>query len=220
MVQRRKRQARITKTSEPNKERLITRDVSVEPELPDTERTEGATKSSRIEKSAPPKRNYSTSRARHPRRMTDASSREVPVWHRGCVATFKKRRESDGLGRPDSVSCIHLEQLVDELNLLPNIRTVHPPRLPLPDHMHGLVSLDRSPRHVEFTKALLGLQRGTARLLCAVSDQSVRDRSSGSGARVILGNTGQHNRSTIGEFGHQRQGSTHRLYRLPKCGQQ
>ena len=126
MVQRRKSQVRITKTSEPNKERLITRDVSVEPELPDTERTEGATKSSRIEKSAPPKRNYSTSRARHTRRMTDASSREVPVWHRGCVATFKKQQESDWLGRPGSVSCSHLEQLVDELNLSLNIRTAHP----------------------------------------------------------------------------------------------
>ena len=126
MVQRRKSQARITKTSEPNKERLITRDVSVEPELPDTERTEGATKSSRIEKSAPPKRNYSTSRARHTRRMTDASSREVPVWHRGCVATFKKQQESDWLGRPGSVSCSHLEQLVDELNLSLNIRTAYP----------------------------------------------------------------------------------------------
>ena len=75
----------------------------------------------------------------------------------GCVATFKKRPESDGSSRPGSVSCSHLEQLVDELNLLPDIRTVHPPRLPLPDHVHGLVSLDRSPRHVEFTKALLGL---------------------------------------------------------------
>ena len=31
---------------------------------------------------------------------------------------------SDGSGRPDSVSCSHLEQLVDELNLLPNIRTM------------------------------------------------------------------------------------------------
>ena len=35
------------------------------------------------------------------------------------------------------------------------IRTAHPPRLPLPDHVHGLVSLDRSPRRVECTKALL-----------------------------------------------------------------
>ena len=61
----------------------------------------------------------------------------------GCVATFKRRQESDGSGRPGAVSCSHPEQFVDELNLLPNIRTVHPPRLPLPDHVHGLVSSDR-----------------------------------------------------------------------------
>ena len=47
----------------------------------------------------------------------------------GCVATFKNQQESDGSGRPGSVSCSHREQLVDELNLLPNIRTAHPPRL-------------------------------------------------------------------------------------------
>ncbi len=35
------------------------------------------------------------------------------------------------------------------------IRTAHPPRLPLPDHVHGLVSLGRSPRRVECPKALL-----------------------------------------------------------------
>ena len=75
----------------------------------------------------------------------------------GCVATFKKRQESDWSGRPGAVSCRHPEQLVDELNLSPNIRTAHPPRLPLPDHVYCLVSLDRSPCRVEFTKALLGL---------------------------------------------------------------
>ena len=74
----------------------------------------------------------------------------------GCVATFNNQQESDWLGRPGSLSCGHLEQLVDELNLLPNIRTAHPPRLTLPDHVHCLISLDRSPRRVEFTKALLG----------------------------------------------------------------
>ena len=36
---------------------------------------------------------------------------------RGCVATFKKRPENDWSSRPGSVSCSHLEQLVDELNL-------------------------------------------------------------------------------------------------------
>ena len=40
----------------------------------------------------------------------------------GCVATFKNQKESDWLGRPGSVSCSHPEQLVDELNLLPNSR--------------------------------------------------------------------------------------------------
>ena len=47
---------------------------------------------------------------------------------RGCVATFKKQQAGDWLDRSDSVSCGHLEQLVDELNLLPNIRTAHPPQ--------------------------------------------------------------------------------------------
>ena len=83
----------------------------------------------------------------------------APVAARGCVATFKKRQESDGSGRAGAVSCNHPEQLVDELNLSPTIRTAHPPRLPLPDHVHGLVALDRSPRRVECTKALLAVTR-------------------------------------------------------------
>ena len=44
----------------------------------------------------------------------------------GCVATFKKQQVSDWSGRSGSVSCTHLEQLVDELNLSPNIRTARP----------------------------------------------------------------------------------------------
>ena len=44
----------------------------------------------------------------------------------GCVATFKNQQESDWLGRPGAVSCSHFEQMVDELNLLPKIRTAHP----------------------------------------------------------------------------------------------
>ena len=38
------------------------------------------------------------------------------------------------------VSCSHLEQPVDELNLSPNIRAAHPPRQPLPNHVYCLVS--------------------------------------------------------------------------------
>ena len=44
----------------------------------------------------------------------------------GCVATFKKRQERDWSSRPGFGSCRHLEQVMDELNLLPNIRTAHP----------------------------------------------------------------------------------------------
>ena len=96
----------------------------------------------------------------------------------GCVATFKTRQESDGLDRPSSVSCGYLEQLVDQLNLLPNIRTAHPPSLPLPDHVHGLISLDRSPRCVEFTKALLRLYASFDRPMILLQDVvQVLDRS-------------------------------------------
>ena len=90
--------------------------------------------------------------------------------HAGCVATFQKRQESDWSSWPGSVSCRHLEQVVDELNLLPNIRTAHPPRLPLPDHVHGLVALDRSPRRVACTKALLGLHSSFDRSMILLHD--------------------------------------------------
>ena len=88
----------------------------------------------------------------------------------GCVATFKNQQESDWLGRPGSVLCSHFEQLVDELNLLPNIRTAHPPRLTLPDHVNGLISLDRSPCRVKFTKALLGLHASFDRSMILLQD--------------------------------------------------
>ena len=97
---------------------------------------------------------------------------------RGCVATFKKRQESDGSGRAGAVSCNHPEQLVDELNLSPTIRTAHPPRLPLPDHVHGLVALDRSPRRVECTKALLRRHASFDRSMIRLRDVvHVLDRS-------------------------------------------
>ena len=82
------------------------------------------------------------------------------------------------MGRLGSVSCSDLEQLVDELNLLPNIGTAHPPRLALPDHVHCLVSLDRSPRGVEFTKALLGFHSSFDRSMILLQDVvQVLDRS-------------------------------------------
>jgi hypothetical protein len=48
------------------------------------------------------------------------------------------------------------EELMDELNLTPNIRSAHPPNLPLPHHVHRLVTLDRSLRRLEFSEPLLG----------------------------------------------------------------
>ena len=37
---------------------------------------------------------------------------------------------------------------------------------------------------------------------------------------MILGDTRQHDRRTVGEFGHQRQVPSHRLYRFPQRGRQ
>ena len=47
-------------------------------------------------------------------------------------------KNGDGERLGIEVSCSHVEQLVDELNLSPNIRAAHPPHLPLPNHVHGL----------------------------------------------------------------------------------
>ena len=88
----------------------------------------------------------------------------------GCVATFQKRQESDWSSRPGPVSCRHLEHVVDELNLSPHIRTAHPPRLPLPDHVHGLVALDRSPRRLKLTKPLLGFHASFDRSMILLQD--------------------------------------------------
>ena len=121
------------------------------------------------------------------RRLTVAASGLMPGGraardedgiHEGCVATFNKRQESDGSGRAGAVSCNHPEQLVDELNLSPTIRTAHPPRLPLPDHVHGLVAWDRPPRRVECTKALLRCHASFDRSMIRLHDVvHVLDRS-------------------------------------------
>jgi hypothetical protein len=49
------------------------------------------------------------------------------------------------------------EELVDELNLTPNIFPAYPTSLPLPDHVHGFVTLNRSLRRLEFSEPLLGV---------------------------------------------------------------
>src|ERR1035438_115515 len=50
-----------------------------------------------------------------------------------------------------------LEKVVDELNLTKNIISCHPSSLPLPDHVHCLVALNRSPSCLEFSEALLSV---------------------------------------------------------------
>ena len=55
------------------------------------------------------------------------------------------------------VSGRQIEESVDEPILLTNIIVADPPRLPLADHVHRLVSRNRSPSCVELAKALLGL---------------------------------------------------------------
>src|ERR1700692_1679104 len=49
------------------------------------------------------------------------------------------------------------EELVDELNLTPNISSVHPPNLSLPHHIHRLITLNRSLRRLEFSEPLLSV---------------------------------------------------------------
>ena len=50
---------------------------------------------------------------------------------------------------------VQTEQLFDEPDLTPNLIALHPPNLPLPDHIHRLISLNRSPSRVKFPEALL-----------------------------------------------------------------
>ena len=88
----------------------------------------------------------------------------------GMYCNFQKAAREQWVESTSSISCSHPEQLVDELYLSPDIRTAHPPRLPLPDHVHGLVSLDRSPRRVECTKALLGLHSSFDRSMILLQD--------------------------------------------------
>src|ERR1039457_5419020 len=76
------------------------------------------------------------------------------------------------------VSGRQIEQLVDELILFANISVADPPRLPLADHVHRLVSLNRSPGGSELTKALLGLHSSFDRSMILLQDVvQVLDRS-------------------------------------------
>ena len=64
------------------------------------------------------------------------------------MATFNKRQARDWSSRPGFGSCRHLEQGMDARPLVPNSQPAHPPRVPLPDHVHRLVAVDRTPRRL------------------------------------------------------------------------
>ena len=53
-----------------------------------------------------------------------------------------------------AISSDQVEELVDELNLMPNIVPIYPPSLALPDHVDGFVALNRSPGCLEFSESL------------------------------------------------------------------
>ena len=75
----------------------------------------------------------------------------------GCVATLKGEQNWDeGLART-AISGSQIEELLDESDLTEDIRSAHPPNLSLPDHVHRLITLNRPPRRLEFSKFLLGV---------------------------------------------------------------
>jgi hypothetical protein len=82
----------------------------------------------------------------------------------------------DGEGGPPErnssieVSGHQIEQLVDELILFANISVADPPCLPLVDHVHRFVSLNRSPGRAELAKVLLGLHSSFDRSMILLQD--------------------------------------------------
>ena len=67
---------------------------------------------------------------------------------------------------------------MDARHLLPNSQPPHPPRVPLPDHVHRLVALDRTPRRLHITKPLRGVHASCDRSVIRLHDGvHVVDRS-------------------------------------------
>jgi hypothetical protein len=62
------------------------------------------------------------------------------------------------------------EELVDELNLTPNISSAHPPNLPLPQHVYRLITLNSSLRRPEFSELLLGVHSAFVRAVILLED--------------------------------------------------
>ena len=55
------------------------------------------------------------------------------------------------------ISGSQFEELLDESDLTEDISSTHPPNLPLPHHVHRLITLNRSLRRLEFSEPLLGV---------------------------------------------------------------
>ena len=67
---------------------------------------------------------------------------------------------------------------MDARHLLPNSRPAHPPRVPLPDHVHRRVAVDRAPRRLNITKPLRGVHASGDRSVIRLHDGvHVVDRS-------------------------------------------
>ena len=65
------------------------------------------------------------------------------------------------------------EQLAHEPDLTSNIIGHHPPNLPLPDHVHRLITLNRSTGRVEFAEALLGADTALDRAMVLLDDAAL-----------------------------------------------
>jgi hypothetical protein len=66
-----------------------------------------------------------------------------------------------GMGRRSMprAQAAKFEELVDEVNLAPNIISAHPLNLPLPDHVPCLIALNGSLRRLEFSEPCLAFTR-------------------------------------------------------------
>ena len=107
----------------------------------------------------------------------------------GCVAAFKGRQEHDW-SSPSFVSCRHFEQLVDALNLSPNIRTCRagcPKRLSSATTTHPPVAVKHRACDTRATRARRLVRgkrrwtvRATRRRCCTNRQWPARGQSTGS----------------------------------------
>jgi len=97
--------------------------------------------------------------------------RRIMLWVLNLCCNFENvlgRRSREELG--GEVSGSQIEQLVDEPILLANIIVANPACLPLPYHVHSLVSRNRSPSCSELAKALLGHHSSFDRSMILLQD--------------------------------------------------